>query len=225
MAIRIATAYANAIAPNADYPGGSFKNKSAPAATDGTPLEKQWANDLYGFGEALLAAAGVTHSDAPDTAVASDRMTALMVLLRRFGTPAGAVEYFAMNSAPDGWLIANGQAVSRTTYADLFAAIGTSYGAGNGTTTFNVPDLRGEFIRCLDNNKGTDPQPTRAVGSSQTDDFKAHVHSAGVDANSASGAAVITGGAQERIVNGQTGSTGGTETRPRNVALLACIKW
>lgn len=58
-------------------------------------------------------------------------------------TPAGAVIFFAGAAAPTGWLLCNGQAVSRTTYAALFAAIGVVYGVGNGSTTFNVPDLRG----------------------------------------------------------------------------------
>lgn len=49
------------------------------------------------------------------------------------------------SSAPAGWLLANGQAVSRTTYADLYNAIGTTFGAGDGSTTFNVPDFRGRF--------------------------------------------------------------------------------
>jgi phage-related tail fiber protein len=62
--------------------------------------------------------------------------------------PPGAILYFARNTAPVGYLICNGSIVSRTTYSSLFSAIGTTFGAGNGTTTFGVPDLRGEFIRC-----------------------------------------------------------------------------
>lgn len=57
--------------------------------------------------------------------------------------PAGTVAATARAAAPDGWLLCDGAAVSRTTYEALFAAIGTAYGAGNGSTTFNVPDLRG----------------------------------------------------------------------------------
>lgn len=57
--------------------------------------------------------------------------------------PAGLVFDYAGSTVPDGWLACNGQAVSRTTYANLFAAIGTTYGIGNGSTTFNVPDTRG----------------------------------------------------------------------------------
>jgi hypothetical protein len=62
-------------------------------------------------------------------------------------TPAGTVAYFPATTPPGGWLKANGQLVSRTTYAALFAVIGTTYGAGDGTTTFALPDLRGEFVR------------------------------------------------------------------------------
>lgn len=58
-------------------------------------------------------------------------------------TPTGTVNIFAGSTAPDGWLLCKGQAVSRTTYADLFAVIGTTYGAGNGSTTFTLPDLQG----------------------------------------------------------------------------------
>lgn len=61
------------------------------------------------------------------------------------GLPTGGLIPFAGSTAPSGWLLCAGQAVSRTTYADLFAVISTTYGAGDGSTTFNVPDLRGRF--------------------------------------------------------------------------------
>lgn len=77
----------------------------------------------------------------------------------------GMVSYFAMNSAPEGWLIANGRPVSRVTYARLFSRVGIIYGAGDGTSTFNLPDGRGEFIRGLDNGRGIDAG--RAIGTNQ----------------------------------------------------------
>ncbi len=80
--------------------------------------------------------------------------------------PAGMVNWFAMTSPPSGWIKANGAAVSRTTFAALFTAIGTTFGVGGGSTTFNVPDLRGEYIRGFDDAKGTDTG--RVFGSSQT---------------------------------------------------------
>jgi microcystin-dependent protein len=68
---------------------------------------------------------------------------------------AGDVKATARTTAPSGWLLCYGQAISRTTYDILFAAIGTTYGAGNGSTTFNVPDLRGRTIVGLDNMGGS----------------------------------------------------------------------
>ena len=71
-------------------------------------------------------------------------------------SPAGSVIAFAGSSAPTDWLLCYGQAVSRTTYATLFAVISTTYGVGDGTTTFNLPDLRGRTVAGVDNMGGTD---------------------------------------------------------------------
>lgn len=71
------------------------------------------------------------------------------------GVPIGVVSDFAGAAAPTGWLLCYGQAVSRTTYAALFAAIGTAYGAGDGTTTFNIPDCRGRASAGKDDMGGT----------------------------------------------------------------------
>lgn len=65
------------------------------------------------------------------------------------GAPTGAVLPYAGSAAPSGWLLAQGQAVSRTTYAALFALIGTQYGVGDGSTTFNLPDIQGRVIAGL----------------------------------------------------------------------------
>jgi microcystin-dependent protein len=138
------------------------------------------------------------------------------------GNDVGQVATFAMNTAPAGWLKANGATVSRTTYAALFTAIGTTFGAGDGSTTFLLPDLRGEFIRGWDDGRGVDSG--RAFGSTQTDAFKSHTHTQQVNATGSRG----VGGSNEFLYVGttaDTGATGGTETRPRNVALLACIKF
>lgn len=61
--------------------------------------------------------------------------------------PAGFVAAWPGNTPPDGWLVCNGATISRTTYADLFAAIGTTYGSGDGSTTFKIPDFQGDFLR------------------------------------------------------------------------------
>lgn len=168
--------------------------------------------------------------------------------------PAGAVMHFVMTTAPSGWLKANGAAVSRTTYADLFAAIGTSFGAGDGSTTFNLPDMRGEFLRAWDDGRGIDP--SRAMGSAQaaamldhthavsgtTGANGAHPHNAIVAAGAGSsttlqttpGAPTPNGSVIQSVpdhthpfsaTSSSPSAGAGTETRPRNVALLACIKY
>ena len=151
------------------------------------------------------------------------------------GTQTGIVSYFAASTAPAGFLKANGAAISRTTYADLFAIVGTTYGAGDGSTTFKIPDLRGEFLRGWDDSRGVDN--SRVFGASQGDAFQGHHH---IQRISTGG---LAGGGFTGIVQGTPnadssddynttpttdGSNGtprtSTETRPRNVALLACIK-
>ena len=71
------------------------------------------------------------------------------------GIPSGILVPFAGNTAPDDWLLCDGSAVSRTTYSSLFAVIATTYGAGDGSTTFTLPDLRGRMALGLDNMGGT----------------------------------------------------------------------
>lgn len=90
--------------------------------------------------------------------------------------PPGQMAPFAMTTAPTGWLKANGAAVSRTTYAALFAAIGTTWGVGNGSTTFNLPDWRGKFVRGYDDGRGVDVD--RVFGEAQADLIKSHDHTA-----------------------------------------------
>lgn len=144
----------------------------------------------------------------------------------------GDVKYTARNIAPPGWLKANGAAVSRTTYAALFAAIGTTYGAGDGSTTFHLPDLRGEFIRGWDDARGADPG--RVFGSAQSEMLGSHTHSllargrsisSGTDSSGAIQITTVDGTTYPGGASGGVQNSGGTETRPRNVALLAVIKY
>jgi len=146
--------------------------------------------------------------------------------------PVGAVLAFAMNSAPSGWLDANGAAVSRTTYAALFAAIGTTYGAGDGSTTFTLPDLRGYFIR----GAGTSADGTASgtFGAKQADAFQGHIHNLYGNTIAATGAGFPGGSNYGYYGTTTTGpvsdGTNGTprtanETRPRNIAMLYCIKF
>ena len=141
--------------------------------------------------------------------------------------PAGAIITFAASTAPTGYLKCNGALLSRTTYSNLFAAIGTTFGVGDGSTTFALPDLRGYFPRGWDDGRGIDTG--RTFGSAQADDIISHNHGivmytgpAGVNyaGSYAAGLASIAG-----PVWFATSDTGGVETRPRNIALLYCIKY
>lgn len=104
-------------------------------------------------------------ADVPDTNAARTNLGVDSKVNTDTHAPAGMVSYFASSSAPAGWLRANGAAISRTAYAALFARIGTTYGAGDGANTFNLPDLRGEFLRGFDDGRGIDA--SRAFGSMQ----------------------------------------------------------
>lgn len=190
--------------------------------------------------------------------------------------PPGAITFFPRSTPPAGWLKANGALVSRATYAALWAEAQASgnlassqaaklpgqYGPGDGSTTFSLPDMRGEFIRALDDGKGTDSG--RALGSAQSSSNLNHNHTVYDSGHSHEitdpghdhgvGSVYVVGGDLGFIgprsgyinnvgirdssntdttnisINSATSniwldSSGGDETRPRNVALLACIKY
>lgn len=157
------------------------------------------------------------------------------------GSEIGTVSAFAMPTAPEGWLVCDGSAVSRTDYADLFATIGTVWGRGDQLTTFNLPDLRGEFVRGFDDDRGVDEG--RVFASVQQDALAEHYHLEGYASSAASHAASYgseIGGKTRQTTDGNgmdfndhaktsgprisDASIGGNETRPRNVAMTYAIK-
>lgn len=169
------------------------------------------------------------------------------------GVPTGTLIMHAANTAPTGYLKCNGAAVSRTTYAALFSAIGTTYGVGNGTTTFNLPDMRGEFPRGWDDGRGVDSG--RAFGSAQAALVGEHDHATPYSKRNGFGNLLVpTGGSpfgsqalpvdgistfgRDRLdvatsdpaVTAQLDRTSGPlnqtgDNRPRNIATLFCIKF
>lgn len=180
-------------------------------------------------------------ADVADKAASRTNLDVFSKAETRQMAPSGLVAYFARSTAPAGWLKANGAAISRTAYADLFAAIGTTFGAGDGVNTFNLPDMRGEFIRGLDDGRGVDTG--RTIGSSQatgvpniTGYVLGSVEESG---SSATGAFELKKQATNGANSGATSwgfdfdasrvsnvyKNGLTEARPRNVAQLACIKF
>lgn len=98
---------------------------------------------------APTATSGTDTTQLATTAFVQDAVGALVTI------PSGMLAPFAGTSAPSGWFLCYGQAVSRTTYAALFTAIGTTYGTGDGSTTFNLPDLRGRTIAGVDDMGGS----------------------------------------------------------------------
>jgi len=135
------------------------------------------------------------------------------------GTVVGTVAAFAAQTPPDGWLECDGSSVSRSVYADLFAVIGTTYGSASGTE-FNLPDLRGEFVRGWDNGAGVDSG--RVFGSNQDDSMADHVHAQNGGLSPGFTGSNVANSNQDTDEQVESG-TG--ETRPRNVALLYCIKY
>ena len=147
--------------------------------------------------------------------------------LSTFSLPSGTVLPFAGSSAPSGYLLCFGQAISRSTYASLFSAIGTTYGAGDGSSTFNVPDLRGRAIagqddmggssadRLTNQSGGVNGDTLGASGGAETHtlttaQLAAHTHTSNVSIPAAAGSTEGVSGVTTVINTGGTGSFTGT---------------
>lgn len=152
----------------------------------------------------------------------------------------GMTSFFCMQTAPKGWLFANGSAVSRTTYAKLFSKIGTHYGGGDGRTTFTLPDLRGEFLRGWDAGRGIDGG--RNIGTYQGDairNISGWFNASGPWSNGVAGGSFYTNGSVAGNTPGGNNSSQGAQTsyvfnaanvvptanenRPRNISLAVYI--
>ena len=197
----------------------------------------------------VLNTLGSTATDAALSAAQgkalNDAIAALNALLTGYTAnsycPSGQIGLFATDYAPTGWLKANGAVLSRTVYTNLFAAIGTRFGAGDGHSTFNLPDLRGEFPRFWDDGRGVDTG--RVLGSWQSDAIRnitAQMYLYGQDGSSSQGAFGFRKQGERGLVWSRNDNNAGVvmdfwldaskvvptaqENRPRNIALLACIK-
>jgi len=151
--------------------------------------------------------------------------------------PTGTIITFASDDVPEGFLECNGAEISRTTYATLFGVIGTVYGEGDEEATFDLPDLRGEFVRGWDNARGIDSG--RVFGSAQLDSLEnitgnlGHIEYVVSTANgafglsgTASGIRSVSSGTQSLInFDASRVARTSTETRGRNIALMHCIKY
>ena len=141
--------------------------------------------------------------------------------------PIGTIMAFPIDKIPNGWLICNGAAISRTTYKALFNVIGTTYGAGDGSTTFNLPDFQGKFLRgygSYDSNRRSGN-----IAQVQEDTIQNHRHRFAAYG-------VKDGGGPGRSGSGynwdawtswlsEDGFRQSAETRPINMAVIYCIKY
>tara|TARA_R110000822_G_scaffold15369_15_gene53015 strand:+ start:460 stop:1773 length:1314 start_codon:yes stop_codon:yes gene_type:complete len=140
--------------------------------------------------------------------------------------PVGTIIEWGLSIPPSGFLELNGTAISRTTYADLFAVVGTTWGVGNGSTTFNIRDDRGEFKRGWDHSRGVDSG--RGLNTYQSDELESHTHTTPlkrsngeIDGSNYAGA--FTDSDSRGVAT--SNATGGSETRPRNVSTMYCVKY
>lgn len=150
----------------------------------------------------------------------------------------GEVRMFAMNTCPTGWQETNGAAISRTGYPGAFAAMGTTWGVGDGSTTFNVPDLRGTVPRAWDHGRGLDPAAP-AFASYEADSYAAHNHgvtdpghthntpfgtSFGVAAGGTSGGVTPAAATTSSTTGITINNSGAAETRAKSSIVLYCVK-
>ena len=159
--------------------------------------------------------------------------------------PSGSVMAYMGTNAPAGWLLCDGADVSRTLYSRLFSVIGIANGSGDGMNTFNLPDLRGMFLRGLDGPAGIDPdKATRtaakpggntgnALGSLQQDQFKSHTHVNGSfirlvqqsnGTNTTTPSTDVTPSEPDIINTAPMVAAGGNESRPKNINVNYIIK-
>jgi microcystin-dependent protein len=153
------------------------------------------------------------------------------------GVPVGSVITIAGESIPSGYVECDGAELSRASYSELYGVIGLMYGVGDGSTTFNLPDYRGQFLRGYDHGAGFDPDAASrtdrgdgttgdSVGTKQDGAIASHSHRQSanlVGGTLGSTQSAMFGGNGDGLYN--TRNTGGNETRPTNINVLYCIKY
>lgn len=155
--------------------------------------------------------------------------TAWVTIGKSSGVPSGSITGYGGTSAPSGWLLCDGSAISRTTYASLFSAIGTTFGVGDGSSTFNIPDARGRVIAGQDDmggsaasrlttaGSGVDGATLGAAGGAQNVTLSAaesglpsHSHTVAYVTGADTGASGLTYGGTATATSMSTGAAGGS---------------
>lgn len=179
-----------------------------------------------GIDSDALASNAVTTNKINTAAITAAKLAADVVALL---LPPGMVAPYTASSAPTGWLMCEGATVSRTTYANLFAVVGTNFGSGDGSTTFHLPDFRGRFLRGQNVSTGRDPDVGSrtamnsggstgdVIGSIQSSQFGSHTHTATDSGHTHSNSLNDSGHShvvQQAFGSGGASSTIGVQTAP-----------
>ena len=215
---------------NSATPEKKFTEGSPSGSVPATVVTADWLNDVQENICYVIEQRGLVLQKGDKTQLLQAIISAVQPTTPT-GADIGQMSYFGQSNPPSGWMKCNGAAVSRSVYANLFAAIGVTYGSGDGSTTFNLPDARGRFVRTLDDGKGIDS--SRKIGSTQGSQNLAHTHTStfvrekinadfvpGTGGNAVLGDQMSAG--TQNIV---TTSSGGGEARPNNIAFPLFIKY
>lgn len=219
-------------------PDGDYDIKVASVSSESIIRRVRFTGLSQVAADANASAALASEKADAAAASAADALaaaTALSASLARLSS-VGDIKFTAGAVVPEGWIRANGAELLRSAYSDLWAFAQASgnlsvtqaaksaggFGPGDGSTTFTIPDLRGEFIRGWDDGRGVDAG--RSLGSWQDHTLAAHAHGGVIEPDTdfgfGTGPNIYGAGSV-----GVSGPTGDSETRPRNVALLALIKY
>lgn len=214
-----------------------FTEGNPSTGTPATRIEAEWLNVLQ---EEIVNAVEAGGQTLDQTGAARNQLLLSiqqMIADVDAGVPVGGMIWWPTITAPTGFLVRDGALISRTTYADLFAIIGTDFGAGDGSTTFQLPDDRGQFLRGFDDGAGVDSG--RVFGSLQDDAFQGHHHEfhwrqpntfqSGSNTDFRMDG-TRTSQNDDTVLDPVTDGTNGTprtddETRPKNRAYLPIIKF
>jgi phage-related tail fiber protein len=217
-------------------PGGQFTDGNPGSGVPATRVVATWLGAVQEELCAVIEAAGLTLAKPNN----GQLLAALAVMFSR-AVPVGQVIQGYWTTAPTGFLLCDGSTVSRSAYPALWAHVQAAglvvaegtwastswglFGQGDGSATFRVPDLRAEFVRGADMGRGIDAG--RAVGVPQGDAYRAHTHPLSdnilTEGLPGGGLGGTTSGSSGVPV--ETGASGGSETRPRNVALAFAVRF
>lgn len=199
-----------------------------------TQKEQEELNELYG--QLLIASDGTINNISLEKLQTIIQNEVNKAVTNSTGNPTGTIIAYSVDNVPTGYLKCEGQEVSRTDYKNLFDIIGTTYGEGDGSTTFNVPDLRGEFLRGTGTNSHTNQGNGSSVGTHQDATSIPFIYIAAsgnfigptesYPSNTDRGTVVTGKGLYTGLNSGSACNTTRAYTaRPTNTSVLYCIKY